>query len=547
MNGANCDDSIFNSLSLSLSLSNEKEKRCILGEERGGVSIVLALLLVPLITLTLAAVLTTRHLSVWTRTHQAQTAAVLAVTKEGEDASGEDRTLMVQAWLNENFKALKLSDVWTPFLSGTQDTERLDVAWSPGAVLDKFMSSISQNPVTDTVQAERFYRPIEAVLVLDASVSMGYDLMHEVALAVTDKLFRGKEVADDVRMGLLAYGSYVNIGSEFADKIITPESRRLAKPGTELGKNKTQEMYEAQVATLKEYNPGLVDDLLATGGPGSDWEAACVARPLAAPGSNPTAYKQTVEEPPAESSEGFTLLMSDGRTIKQNGGSTTDISTLMPFEYGYMLSAPYMSDTPVYNEDILKLGLAPQRVVVDSERHNFSKYSKWGGGNNWSAIRNEVVMWYHDCSVMPMLVGASSVGDVMDRIDMYKTAWTTGADEGLAWALRQFSPSWSSIWEKGDNFPAPYHSITEKRLLMILGHSTTANRDANPPRCEMIRDNGIDAYLVNIESITGDEEDSYNICSKNGNMVKVDSNEELVETLRQFATRHYRVRLVESD
>lgn len=516
-------------------------------QDRGSMSIVAGLILAPLVVLTVGSVLTTRHLSVWTRTHQAQTAAVLAVTKEGEDASGEERSLMVQAWLNEDLNALKLNDIWTPSLSGTQDTELLGVTWTPTALLDEFMNAIFQNPVDDTVRAERFYRPIEAVLVLDASISMGYDLMHEVALAVTEKLFRGNESADDVRMGLLAYGCYVNIGSEFADKIITPESRRLAKPNTELGKNKTQEMYEGQVATLKEYNPGLVDDLLATGGPGSEWGAACVARPRVAPGSNPTEYKKTVEEPPADPSEGFTLLMSDGRTIKENGNSSTTITSTYPFNIWYMGSAYIMEDTPVYQEDVLKLGLAPQRVVVDSERYDYNKYNKWGGGTNWSALKNEVVMWYHDCSVMPMLVGANKVSDVMDRIDMYKTSWTTGADEGLAWALRQFSPSWSSVWEKGDNFPAPYHSTTEKRLLMILGHSTTANLEANQPLCEMIRDNGIDAYMVNIESLSsGSEENSYSICAKNGNIVEVDSNEELVDTLRQFSTRHYRVRLVDT-
>lgn len=179
--------------------------------DRGSMSIVAGLILAPLVILMVGSVLTTRHLSAWTRMHQAQVAAVLAVTKEGEDANAEERDLMVRTWLDEGLNALKRNDVWTPALYGTQDTELLGVTWTPTALLDGFLNAIFQNPVEDTVRAERFYRPIEAVVVLDASMSANPDLMREIADRVTEKLFRGNETASDVRMSLVNFGAHVNM------------------------------------------------------------------------------------------------------------------------------------------------------------------------------------------------------------------------------------------------------------------------------------------------------------------------------------------------
>lgn len=64
-------------------------------------------------------------------------------------------------------------------------------------------------------------------MVLDASMSANPDLMREIADRVTEKLFRGNETASDVRMSLVNFGAHVNIGTEYADKLITPESRML--------------------------------------------------------------------------------------------------------------------------------------------------------------------------------------------------------------------------------------------------------------------------------------------------------------------------------
>lgn len=517
-------------------------------QDRGSMSIVAGLILAPLVVLTVGSVLTTRHLSVWTRTHQAQTAAVLAVTKEGEDASGEERSLMVQAWLNEDLNALKLNDIWTPSLSGTQDTELLGVTWTPTALLDEFMNAIFQNPVDDTVRAERFYRPIEAVVVLDASMSANPDLMRKIADRVTEKLFRGNESASDVRMSLVNFGAHVNIGTEYADKLITPESRMLAKPGTALGKNKSEEMYAAQVKTLSAYNSSLVNDLLAPGGPGSDWDMACVARPSAYPSGDASAYKDTVEEAPGDPTEGFTLIMGDGRSIQENRGDVYGTDPRTPFTSYYLMMATGDSDSFVYGVDITRLSLVPPQYVVDSERTDYNKYEQWGGASQWANIKDEVVMWYYDCPAMPMLIGADNVKDVEERMEMFRPAWTTGQDEGLAWALRALAPKWSDIWEKGENFPAQYHSTTEKRILMTIGSGTTSDADAYMPLCEMAKDNGIQTYLLVPDGdLRSEDRPKFQDCTVNGNLVEdIESDDELVEIFGKFATRHYRVRLVDT-
>ena len=536
------------SLSLSLSLFNRKRKQSLLREERGSISIVLALLLVPLITLTLAAVLTTRHLSVWTRTHQAQTAAVLAVAKEGEDVAGSDRFRMVETWLNENLSVIRSGDLWIPSLSGTQDTEQLAVTWTPSTLLDGFMNNLFQNPVYDTVHAERFYRPIEAVVVLDASSSQSKNknMMIELTEKVADKLFRGNTAASDVRMGVISYSNHINIGIEYADKLVTPESRKLAKPGTTLGGTKTQEMYDAQVETLNEYNGGLVDDLLASGGPASHVGMVCVARPEAPSGANASAYMETIKFPPSDPTKGFTLLMGDGRMIKE--GTTTVAGLNPPMAVTNYLANAQVGDKQFNNEDILNLALLPHEYVVDSERREYARYSQWGGG--WDNFKDRVVTYYYDCPAMPMLVGARDTGEVMEHMEMFNGVWTTGTEEGLAWALRMLNPNWGDIWDKGGSYPAAYHSGTEKRILIVSGYNNQGyggiqgKPDAITPMCEYAKENGIDIYVV----LAGENfMFSYLLIplyEKNGvNVVNLKTNEEVIEGMTQFAQRHYRVRL----
>ena len=299
--------------------------------------------------------------------------------------------------MDENLAALKRGDVWSPTLSGTQDVEHLTVSWSPSAVLDGFMSRLFQNPVRDEVRAERFYRPIEGVVVLDSSrmQSFTHDEVVDLAERVADKLFRGNESADDVHMGLISYSGNINIGKEYADKLITPESRRLARPGTELGAGKSEERYARQVETLQYHNPALVEDLLAPGGPASDWGMVCVSRPPLTANSDASEYMETVDEPPADSTEGFTLLMGDGRSVGEGTYATEPKS---PITY---LETAKMNDTQFNGTDVTRLVLFPEGVPVDGEQFDYDKYKNWGG-SYWSGLEDSLVSYYFDCPAQPI-------------------------------------------------------------------------------------------------------------------------------------------------
>ena len=112
------------------------------------------------------------------------------------------------------------------------------------------------------------------------------------------------------------------------------------------------------------------------------------------------------------------------------------------------------------------------------------------------------------------------------------------------------NPSWGDIWDKGGSYPAPYHSGTEKRILVVSGYNNQGyggiqgKPDAITPMCEYAKENGIDIYVV----LAGENfMFSYLLIplyEKNGvNVVNLKTNEEVIEGMTQFAQRHYRVRL----
>jgi Flp pilus assembly protein TadG len=517
-------------------------------DQRGSLAVSAALCLAPVITLVVAQVQITERLTKQTRLHQAQTSAVLAAAKEGEDASSATRNSLVSGWMEQNLLAvLRNTDNVDSVLTSNDDEEELVSTYYSKPLAEKLLDGVFDTPYSDTtpVRAERYYNPIEAVIVLDSSSSMysEHDTMVDLAEDVTETLFRGKQHADDVRVGLIAYGRYVNIGREYADKLITPQSRKLFR-----GTSPTDILnYEQRANTLREYNPALVNDLLAPGGPGEKWDLACVARPRLPKGSSSAQIKQYAEDidtPPASPSEGFTLLMGDDRDYVFEDRSLDgefDASKLVGFFLMFVGNWP-----PEENTDILDVAAVPHAYVIDEERYTYSQYQDWGGASRWGNINDESVAIYYDCSPMPMLVGANSKDDVLDRIKMFKGIWSTGVDEGLAWAMRQLSPNWNGIWDK-DNFPAEYHSTTEKRIL-LLGGSMTAGYYSNPEAvtamCDVMKENGVDLYvLLNNEGINSKSKAIYEYCVPDDRYYKASSNSELPEMMSKMAQRQYRVRL----
>jgi hypothetical protein len=77
---------------------------------------------------------------------------------------------------------------------------------------------------------------------------------------------------------------------------------------------------------------------------------------------------------------------------------------------------------------------------------------------------------------MPILAGSNDRDKILNHMRQYypinfgTTEMTTATDEGLAWGFRLLSPNYSNIWgEEGENFPAPYNTETEKRLIIYPG------------------------------------------------------------------------------
>lgn len=82
---------------------------------------------------------------------------------------------------------------------------------------------------------------------------------------------------------------------------------------------------------------------------------------------------------------------------------------------------------------------------------------------------------------------------------------------------------------------------------MTIGSGTTSDADAYMPLCELAKDNGIQTYLIVPDGdLRTEDRPKLQDCTVNGNLVEdIESDDELVEIFGKFATRHYRVRLVE--
>lgn len=92
---------------------------------------------------------------------------------------------------------------------------------------------------------------MELVIIIDGSASVSAILpqLREGAARVVDEVF--SVTKENTYISLVAYSNYVNIGWEYKDKLITPESRKI--------------YYKEQRMALLEL--GLDNDLLSPNGP----------------------------------------------------------------------------------------------------------------------------------------------------------------------------------------------------------------------------------------------------------------------------------------
>jgi hypothetical protein len=461
-----------------------------------------SIMIVPTVGFSTAAVQTTIDAGIQVRLHQSQTAAALAIAKEGDGADGQQ---IVNAWMPMNLGALdRPEDVVVHTYEVTEAGARINSAYQSKPLAAELMNGVFEKAsfYDRGVLAERVYRPLEVVVVVDGSSSTRtYVEQYKTSMKNIARAFmRGRETADDVKVSLIAFSGHMNIGTEYADKLIIPSTRALYDDGTVA--------YEQRRATLTEYNGALISDLLAEGGPGSSFGMACVGRKKLVASSPPAevaAYVEGIEIPPSTPADGFPLLIGDERPIVENATHTSygQPNTLIT---SFLVSNPTKVQSP---HSILDYVLIPHEAIT-GDVHDINSIKTWTYGDNlkWTAasrIAKSSVGIYYNCSNMPMLIGSSDLDELEERVDLYSAGWTTGGDEGLAWALRALSPSWSEIWDKGDDFPAPYHSDVQK-VIFFLGDTynntgypsgITGNQgpDAISGIIQKIVDNGIELYL----------------------------------------------------
>jgi Flp pilus assembly protein TadG len=597
---------------------------------RGSMTIAGALCLAPIIAMSFASVQLTQRMGQQTRLHQAETSAVLALAKEGEDASPADRHSLAQAYLEQNLRALKASDEnsFAFSIAAVDDEESLTTSLAATPLVENLLGGMFDAPVKESepVKSERYYRPIEVAVVMDASSSMlgQRDMLVEMAEKVTRTLYRNRDSADDVWLSLIAYSRFVNIGHEYAEKLITPESRMLYMPNpsetlpakptapttlkaadyrttgiygtiggiTYVASPSTSPIYYTKnpkyiedlaaynvlkaayddlnaeynrinsasaaylkalqrQSTLQEYNYGLPLDLLGPEGPGTgSVDMVCPSRKpmrgVTATASAIRRYVEDIEIPPALPSEGFLMLIGDGRYYQEN----LNLTMYQPADflsYGPMVLAGALGGTPPSTDiDFVDLVKMPKHYIVSSERYDLAKAATWGFS------QDEVVTVPFDCPIMPMLVGSTDQQQILDTIKKFQGIWTTGGDEGIAWAMRALSPAWREIWEKDDSYPAEYHGDTEKRILYLAGSLTSGyvGNSVNSPNahgemCEKLKENGVDLFIVrNNESINATSQAIYAGCVTTPDRnYQAASNSDIPAVMARMAQRQYHVRL----
>ena len=459
-----------------------------LANKKAFIGVATILLTVPSLSFGVASVAYTKHMLNETQSGYAtDTAAVVTALAQNKGASLNNE--LASSWVTQNTKLLdKTMQVKSVTAALTQDnkinvtTRYADIPFSLNArtnsQISSLLSSFSLNNQTSTSKAEIFYRPIEIVIGMDGS-GMGpgiSELLTSVPEAL-NKVFKGGDIDESVKVSLLTYADNVNIGRKYADKLIRKDSRALSLPNSEYAPEKNEETYEAQVASLESINPALVDDLLLQGGPGYDYDYAGVPRKTLKSASyeDIEAYLDDLDNPPESEADKWPLLVADGRELKESekpettvAYSNSDWSTFAP-RSPYNFLSNYLTVNPELFEKTFYWGTYPIHIsntdkktwgkayLLDYVKEESEKYIK---GAIWCAP---------SVPAMPILAGSSDLQEIQERLELFNNTTMTTCDEGLTWAYRLLSESWNNIWSDDGSYPAKFHGETEKHAYLILG------------------------------------------------------------------------------
>ena len=471
------------------------------------------LCLVPVIAMMAISVEATSSLNKQTRLLQAQSVAALALAKEGKNIEKSYLNKMLVFYIQENMKSvLKNSENISPtFRFTAQNVVYVSSKYHINPVFESVLG-VAVGDITETeVMAASQTRPLELVLVLDASSSSGsYVEAYKTGIRlILDEVAANTE--GNVRISMLAYSTLVNIGWEYKDALVTPESRRFNTDG--------------QRATARGYG---IKDALDENGPFRYTHQVCVARPVNLgkdediSSGEKRQYAEDIEKAPLHPSEGFQLVIADGRNTPTDpyAAENTDVQQVL----SRWLSTISSPSSPYHFQggDVRTVAMVPIAHAIPSEARNFDRFNLWGpkhtavwrnnpagGVPLWGQIADQSATMALDCPAMPMVVAKQELEPFYEALEKFSPARFTAPDEGLAWALRLLSPNWKDIW-RIENYPAEYDGNTDKKIILIGGSATVGYSQVITSICEKIIENGIELHIL---SETSEGMDEYAKCA----------------------------------
>jgi hypothetical protein len=509
---------------------------------------------------------------------------VAAMAKEGENVPDEVKNEKIKAWMSTGVESINNKFAEEPifeFGSSDEESEMIITQYINKPLVVGLMNGIFDEPVYDEkpTVAQRYNYPLEVVLVLDGSSSVAAERtnMDNIIKEVIEGLFPDEPVDETLKVAIVAHAGDVNVGFELAKKITKPSSRKLYYGTTEA----EHVNYYKRLATLAEYGKEhLADDLLGPGGIGEAVNYAFVKRwELPPPGplvkmpaqgmghAGTKYYAEHIDDPINDlENDGFNLIVGDGRVLDMTYASSP-YTTLTKYTY-VTNSAKYDVHWP--NLDVLDLAYLPHEHIIDIQRTNPTQYKKWCGGTGLSTSYwpkcIESVIGIHSLSApnAPILYGVNDKNELLDYLGKISFGGgVTAGDDGMAWAIRLLSPKWKDIWDKGDDYPAEFHSTTEKRIIMTMGSQngngysfyTTQYPQGSwawTDLCNVVVERGIDVYMTIEYNANAPSKAAGKVCTQQNIYperyyeLKQANYGDAASKMKEFATqRKYYVRLVQ--
>ncbi|MDR1608088.1 MAG: hypothetical protein LBT38_06740 [Deltaproteobacteria bacterium] len=481
---------------------------------KGGMTSAFALLLMPLLVPSLAAVQTTSYAGFQTRLHQSQTAALLFIAKQG-DISHEDKMAFISQWMDANLvlssgsKAISNEENENEVPKTESELElELISSYKPNNFIGNVMGEVFVDKTIpqQKVNAVRVRYPMEVVLHLDISGSVRLSgILPEIQEAMTDAiddLFGDADEADDLRISLITLSSDVVMPREYALKLVKPSSWLIDTKTNSPEKTK-------KLQDILAYH-GL-RDLKDISNNGKGFQKFKIRRKTLSflhkqAQANQSRiktrqevldYAEHVDDKIVDlERDGFDIGVADGRKYLGGLNHTQDPSIVDPIDMMFIFNYQGIN---TYNFFLDK------SIIFDG----INKFSKNPKRDEYIGIFGLATGPYANVSI-----ALNNKTEIINAINSAKIETTggdaSGMDEQLVWAFRLLSPNYSDIWGI-ENYPAPYNSKTEKRFIYftsgpIAGYfKTTIDDSPNKPDdyyllykevCRRMNEKGIKIYVI---------------------------------------------------